>query len=256
MASNDTQETGLQRRDAVPRAQEETEIDLVEMMFRLLEKATFIILAAVLGALIAGVYTFYTYSPSYSATAKLYVLNSKDSALSLSDLQIGTQLASDYMEVFHNWHVHEMVNQRMGTDYSYSALNNMVSVSNPTGTRILKVTVTCGDPAEAKTLADTYVEVAQEFIAAKMEIEKPNVFEEALLPTRPSSPSKSRNIILGFLLGAVLACGVIVVRFLTDDRIRTAESLDKYLNMPTLGLMPVCKGNEKSKRNRKGGDKA
>ena len=89
-----------------------------------------------------------------------------------------------------------------------------------------------------------------------MEIEKPNVFEEALLPTRPSSPSKSRNIILGFLLGAVLACGVIVVRFLTDDRIRTAESLDKYLNMPTLGLMPVFKGNEKSKRNRKGGDKA
>lgn len=259
MAANELQKRETYRDAAVVSHEpEEMEIDLVELMYRLLEKAKYIILAAIAGAIIAGVITFQFMTPSYTATSKLYVLNSKDSALSLSDLQIGTQLASDYIEVFSNWHVHEMVNQRMGTDYTYSQLNNMVSVSNPTGTRILYIKVNAGSPEEAKTMADTYAAVAQEFIAAKMETEMPNVFEEALQPSAPSSPNKTRNVILGFMLGAVLACGIIVVQFITDDRIRTSESLEKHLGMATLGMMPTTKGNEvtKGKKHKRGGAKA
>lgn len=231
---------------------DELEIDLVELMYRLLEKAKLIILAAVVGAIIAGVITFQFMTPTYTATSKLYVLNSKDSALSLSDLQIGTQLAADYIEVFSNWHVHEMVNQRMGTDYSYTQLGKMVRVTNPSFTRILYIEVETGSPEEAKTMADTYALVAQEFIAAKMETEMPNVFEEALTPTRPSSPHKTRNIILGFMLGAVAAIGILTVQFISDDRIRTSENLEKHLHMATLGMMPVTKGNDAGKSKHKG----
>ena len=88
----------------------EDEIDLVELMYRLLEKWKIIVLACILGALIAGVYTICFVTPMYTATSKLYVVNAKDSAINLSDLQVGNYLASDYTEVFSNWHVHEMVN--------------------------------------------------------------------------------------------------------------------------------------------------
>lgn len=259
MAAHELQKREIYKEAAVvSHESEEMEIDLIELMYRLLEKAKYIILAAIAGAIIAGVITFQFMTPTYTATSKLYVLNSKDSALSLSDLQIGTQLASDYIEVFSNWHVHEMVNQRMGTDYTYTQLDNMVSVSNPSGTRILYIQVEAGSPEEAKTMADTYALVAQEFIAAKMETEMPNVFEEALQPTKPASPNKTRNVILGFLLGAVLACGIIVVQFITDDRIRTAESLEKHLAMSTLGMMPATKGNEVTtgKKSKRGETKA
>ena len=37
-----------------------------------------------------------------------------DTTISLSDLQIGTNLAADYQEVFKNWHVHELVDKRLG----------------------------------------------------------------------------------------------------------------------------------------------
>ena len=90
----------------------EDEIDLVELMYRLLEKWKIIVLACILGALIAGVYTICFVTPMYTATSKLYVVNAKDSAINLSDLQIGNYLASDYTEVFSNWHVHEMVLER------------------------------------------------------------------------------------------------------------------------------------------------
>ena len=98
----------------------EDEIDIVELMYRLLEKWKIIVLACILGALIAGVYTICFVTPMYTATSKLYVVNAKDSAINLSDLQVGNYLASDYTEVFSNWHVHEMVLERLGLDYTYS----------------------------------------------------------------------------------------------------------------------------------------
>ena len=196
----------------------EDEIDLVELMYRLLEKWKIIVLACILGALIAGVYTI-----CFVTTSKLYVVNAKDSAINLSDLQVGNYLASDYTEVFSNWHVHEMVLERLGLDYTYSQLSNMVSVTNPQDTRILYVAVQSSDPQEAKDLADTYAQVAREFIAVKMDTEQPNIFEEALLPSRPSSPNKSKNVLLGFVIGLVLSCGIIVVQFLMDDRLRKQE---------------------------------
>ena len=216
----------------------EDEIDLVELMYRLLEKWKIIVLACILGALIAGVYTIFFVTPTYTATSKLYVVNAKDSAINLSDLQIGNYLASDYTEVFSNWHVHEMVIQRLGLDYTYSQLGNMVSVKNPQDTRILYITVTSTDPQEAKDMADTYAQVAREFIAAKMDTKQPNIFEEALLPSRPASPNKTKNVLIGFVLGFVLCCGVIVVQFLTDDRLRSADDIEKYVQLPTLGVMP------------------
>ena len=214
------------------------EVDLIELLYRLIEKWKIIVLACLLGALIAAVCTFYFITPMYTATSKLYVVNAKDSAINLSDLQIGNYLASDYTEVFSNWHVHEMVLQRLGLDYTYSQLAEMVSVENPKDTRILYVNVVSDDPQEAKDMADTYAQVAREFIAVKMDTEQPNIFEEALLPSRPSSPNKSKNIIMGFMIGLVLSCSVIIAQFLMDDRLRSADDIEKYVQLPTLGVMP------------------
>ena len=226
------------RVEAQQNVSESTEIDLVELMYRLIEKWAIIVLSCILGAVIASAYTFLMVTPKYTATSKLYVVNSNDSAINLSDLQIGNYLTTDYMEVFSNWHVHEMVLERLGLDYSYNQLSNMISVTNPSNTRILYIRAVSTDPQEAKDLADTYAEVAREFIAVKMDTKQPNVFEEALLPSAPSSPNKTRNIMLGFLLGLVVSCGIIVVQFLMDDRLRSSDDIEKYVQLPTLGVMP------------------
>ena len=87
-------------------------------------------------------------------------------------------------------------------------------------------------------MANTYAQVAREFIAVKMDTEQPNIFEEALLPSGPSSPNKSKNVIMGFMIGLILSCGVIVAQFLMDDRLRSADEIEKYVQLPTLGIMP------------------
>ena len=231
----------------------EIEIDLIELLYRLLEKIKWLILFAIIGALLAGVYTFRFVTPMYQSTSKLFILNSKDSVLNLSDLQIGSYLASDYVEVFSNWHVHELVLQRLGlNDMTYTELSKMVSVKNPASTRILYITVSADDPQLAMNIANCYAEVAREFIAARMGTEMPTIFEEARAADRPYSPNKTRNVLIGFLLGGLIAAAVVVIQFIADDRIHTGEMIEKRLGLPTLGMMPAEGTSATGKKSGKG----
>ena len=218
---------------------EEFTIDIIELLTRLLDNAKHIITISLLCALIAGVIVFIFVTPVYTATSKLYIMSSDDSAINLSDLQMGTYLASDYQEVFYNWHVHERVIQKLSLPYDYETISDMLEVTNPSDTRILYISITSENPKEAKLIADTYADVAQEFITATMETREPSIFEEALLPTIPSAPHKLRIIVIAFAFGFIASCGFITVKFILDDRIRTASDIEKYLDLTVIGMMPL-----------------
>lgn len=253
------QKTGTAMVSATTRQQQrdgEMEIDLGELFLRLLDKWYIIVAAALIGTLISGIWTFYFITPQYEATTKLYILNSTSSAINLSDLQIGSQLATDYTYVFKNWHVHERVIEKLGLSYNYKQMDSMVRVSNPSGTRLLEITITSPDPEEAMQIANTYAAVGREFISATMKTEEPSVFQQARIPTRPSSPSKARNLILGFMIGAFLACALIIIDFIRDDKVRTADDITKLLGLPTLGVVTMQSGmNNDSTRSYKGAKK-
>ena len=43
---------------------------------------------------------------------------------------------------------------------------------------------------------------------------------------------------IGFLLGALLVCAIIVVLELLNDSIQSEEEVEKYLGIPTLATVP------------------
>ena len=218
--------------------EDEDEIDLGGLFYRFLEKIHWILLTALVGAAIAGVVVFKFITPIYEATSKIYIVGS-DTTISLTDLQIGSNLAADYQEVFKNWHVHELVDRRLNLDYSYSKLAGMITITNPQNTHVIYVNVKSSDPQEAKVIADTYAQVAREFIATKMDMREPNIFEEAKMPDKPVTPKKTRDIVIGFALGAILAMAIIAIKFFSDDRILTSEDITKVGNLATLGMVPL-----------------
>lgn len=251
-------------------SEEESTIDLYELLLKLLDKWRWIALCAIGGAIIMLLYTIFLVTPKYQATSKIYVVNSKDSVLNLSDLQISNYLAKDYTEVFSNWELHStVINElkylrdeadeeelqewyvtRQELDnldiegYTYKKLNEIVTISNPADTRILYIRITSTNAVEARILANVYASCGSEFIAKRMDTNAPKSFERARTPVSPSSPNKTRNTIIGFLLGALAAVGVITLRFLIDDYVRTADDVEKYLHLPTLGTIMLQKQSD------------
>ena len=233
----------------------EVEIDLIGLLYELLDKIKYIILATLFGAIIAGGYSYFIAKPVYETTSKLYVFNSEDSVVNLSDLQMGNYLAADYTELFKTWEVDEMVKSNLSLPYSYGKLKSMVKIENPVDTRVLYISVQSTDPKEAVIIANEYAKVLSEFVEEIMETNRPNTLSVALEPTSPISPNKPKNVILGILVGMVLAIGIITVRFITNDAIHSADEITRYTGLPVLGIIPIQldfeEKNSKKKRGRK-----
>lgn len=215
-------------------------IDLVEVFFLFLSHIKAIIASAILVGGIAFAVSYFLITPQYESKASMYVLSKSTSITSLADIQMGTNLTNDYIVVVKSRPVLEQVISRLGlTDMTYEKLLDKITVSNPTSSRIIEVTVTDPSPNMAKNLADSITEVAASFISEKMDQDPPNIIQRGYTDGKPVSPNKTRNTILGVLAGAILAMAVIFISFMVNDTISTAEDLEKKLGLNLLGTIPL-----------------
>ena len=83
----------------------------------------------------------------------------------------------------------------------------------------------------------TTLEAADRVLEQSIEDEQ-QALEALKLPEAPEEgTSMPKLIVLGALLGAVLACGVVVVKFLLDGMVYSASELNRSTGLPVLGAL-------------------
>lgn len=228
---------------------EEATIDLRALFSAIWDKIVIIILAGVALACVAFLGTKLLITPTYDSTTKIYVVNSQtDSAITYSDVQLGSQLTKDYMELVKSRPVVEGVIAELGLEDTYEELCSKISVANAADTRILAITVTDENPRMAQNIANQLRGAVAEQIQEVMRVDEVTVVEEANLPDRAARPSAFKNFVIGGFVGVFLVIAVVVLIFVMDDRIKTQEDVEKYLQLGILGTIPVIdeKGRKKS----------
>lgn len=225
------------------------EIDLMEIIGLLWHRIWLIAICAFCAGAAGFLLSEFVITDQYQATTKIYVLNRQnDNALTYSDVQLGTQLTKDFPELIKSRDVAEQVIAEWELPYSYEAFVGKISVVTQSDTRIIAITVTDEDPQMAQHLANEIRKVASEKIKSVMDIQAVNVVDEAYLPEHPSSPSVGKWTIFGALIGAVICIAIIVIHFMLDDTIKTADDIEKYLSLSTLGMIPEREDPEKLRR--------
>lgn len=235
------------------RESDEMEIDLGEIFLVLVGKLPQMIAVGLFTALLAFLVSKFVITPTYQSTTKVYILNKQENSnVTYSDLQMGTQLTKDYAELIRSRFVLEEVIQQMGLDTTYESLKNKVSVTTPSDTRIISITVSDHNPAQAMKIANAIREAAALHITNVMNIEAVNVAETADMPTVKAAPQVSKIAILGGLAGALVVAAISIILYLVDDTIKTSEDVERYLGLSTLAMIPLAEGDKKaSKKSRK-----
>ena len=83
----------------------------------------------------------------------------------------------------------------------------------------------------------TTLEAADRVLEQSIEDEQ-QALEAMELPEKPKEESSmAKMVILGALLGGVLACGVVVVKFLLDGMVYSASELNRSTGLPVLGAL-------------------
>lgn len=235
---------------------EEEEIDLLELFFELLKHWKMIALSTVLVGAIFACYSFFLITPTYQSTSALYVFTKSTSITSLADLQTGTNLTKDYKVVVTGRPVLDQVIYNLGLEDNYKSLSNRVSVSNPSDSRILEITVTDTDPESAKQIADEIATVASAYIADKMDQDPPSIIQYGYSDNGKVAPSNAKNTLIGLMLGFILAAAVVIISHLLNDTIMTAEDVEKKLGLNVLGTLPIDENIEKEESRHKKPKKA
>jgi capsular exopolysaccharide synthesis family protein len=100
-----------------------------------------------------------------------------------------------------------------------------------------------------RQLYDILVEKLKEInLIQNLQAEEVTIVEEAKLPRHPLPSKKEMNLVIALLMGLSLGgAGAFFLEYL-DMGLKTREEVDKYLKLPTLGVIPLLRKYRKASR--------
>ncbi|MGF0048656.1 Wzz/FepE/Etk N-terminal domain-containing protein [uncultured Streptococcus sp.] len=214
------------------------EIDVLYLLRKLWSRKFFIIFIALVVGTIALLGSVFLIKPKYTSTTRIYVVSSTADSITNQDLQAGSYLVKDYQEVITSNEVLSSVIDKEKLSLTPNELSSMISVTIPTDTRVISISVEDDNAQEATTIANTVREVAAEKIKAVTKVDDVTTLEAAEVPKEPSSPNIKRNTLIGVIAGGVLAVISIIILEVLDDRVRRPEDIEDVLGLPLLGIVP------------------
>lgn len=235
---------------------EEIEIDLLKLIKVLWRRALVIILIALLAASAVFAVTLFFITPTYKATASFYVNNSSISigsmsySISAGELSASNTLVNTYIYILKSRTTLEDVIEKAALPYTFDELGKMLDTKAITGTAAFDVTVTSDSPTESEMIANTIAQVLPERISEIVDGSNVRIVDYAIVPAHRAGPSYSKNLIIGFLAGAVLAAGIITVRFIVNEQndqiIHSTDELrEMYPDIKVLAMIPDMRLSEK-----------
>lgn len=224
--------------------EDETEIDLLRLVKALWKKAWAIALTAALFGTIALTYTAFFVRPLYKAEALMYVNSSNISvggakvSISQGELTAAQSLIKTYSVILKTRSTLNEVIEKTGVNYTYEQLEKMITAQSVNSTEIFSIEVTSTSPRECELLANTIASILPEKIASIVEGSSARIVDFAVVPAKKSSPSLSKNALIGAVLGLLLSGGVVVTMELMDNRIHDSDYLLQTYDIPVLAVIP------------------
>ncbi|MBF6064257.1 protein tyrosine kinase [Nocardia terpenica] len=204
---------------------------------------------------------------TYTASSTCYV--SMATGTSVNDSYQGglaaQQRVRSYLALATSVTVAQRVKDQLGLPMSVDELRGRVSAASPPATAVIVVSAHDGTADGARRITD---EVVSQFrhLVDQLETIQPEaapaarvaVVDKAQLPGAPSSPQRSRILVLGLLAGLVLGSAAAFARDRLDRRLRTSTDLAALAPVPILGIVddgrPGAPGELRRLRTRLGDD--
>jgi len=223
----------------------EVTIDLREVIGVLWRRAWLIAAAAIVGAVVALLITYFLVEPKYEASTLMYVNNSDINLgatsfkISNADLTAAQNLVDTYVVILKSRTVLNEVIEVGELEYSYEELKEMITAASVNSTEVFEIVVTTNSPTESEHIANTIAEVLPDKISDIVAGADVRIVDYAVVPAHRSSPSYTRNVAIGFLLGFVLCAAIIVIAYMMDENIYSEDYLTQnYGDIPLLSVIP------------------
>ncbi len=208
-----------------------------------------LLLVGVLSFALMLLYTVVAFVPQYESTGRLYILRQpgENDSQQNADYQVSLLVTADCAQILTDHVVVDAVIEELGLDMTYEQLSRRIAVQNPTETRILYVTVTAGDPTEAKQIVDKVCEIGAEVITDLMGEDQAKFYGVGKVS---EDPSNAPSVLFMGLISVALMIVVYIIFYIIfaiNDHVGSGDAIEERLHVAILGDIPNANRRNKER---------
>ena len=226
---------------------------LEKLIWIIKSKFLYMLLAALIGAVLTGGYATLTQTSTYRAQISFYVYSNPDYVtdtgvnLSSSDITQANSLLTSYMQILNSaTFLNEIIDYTGLEQYTVEALQKRISAAAVSNTAVFKVSVLDQNPVNAMNIANAIGDLAPDEIISIVKSGGIEVLDAAELPTEPYT---STSVLMYALIGAVLGFAIVaawcVIKGLLNTTIRRKYEIEDMFTIPILGEVPQQQAKDK-----------
>lgn len=211
------------------------QITVSDLLKIFLQHIKLIIILTLVGTLLAYLYVSFMVTPIYSTSALILVQNdatfeyggSTSSSLtsekiSVPDITSSVMLANTCAVLF-----------TQDPDMKSIISGASVAISAVEDSYFLRISCSSADPNTAANIANRVAQTAPAVFEKYFgEAGKVDTVDEASIPSAPSSPNKSRYVMMGFMAGLIISLVISFLLEIVDTTVKPGDDLYKIYDIP------------------------
>ena len=208
-----------------------------------------VLLAAAIVFASSYFYVSSTYSEEFTSKSTIMVRNPEDnlSASSSAYYYDLTKTAINDCQILLTSRtvLYRVIDELALDDFNitYNKLLSMIDITGHIDSHVMEVTVTSTDPELSKEIVDSLCRIGAEQIQAHIDFATARVIDEGTLNYHPSNSVNLPMAIILALFAGLATLLVFVIINVADDKLRTPEDIENYLELSVLGVIPFIDGD-------------
>lgn len=227
----------------------EQTLDFKVIFFMLRKKLGWIIVATVLGAVIAFLFSEYMLDEKYTSSAQIYITNTQelDQQIDAGDLSAARTMASTYCIILQSEKARSLLSEQLATNQAY--INSKykssytLSVSVRDESEVLRITSTSRDPELSAAVCNEMINVSSMLIEQIFDGGQSHSLGDAMASKTPSSPNIRANMLTGAIVACVVMCALLILWAMLDNRVKDEADFVAKVKIPVLGEVPSIHEN-------------
>ena len=178
------------------------------------------------------------YGPNFPKVLRLQAqIKELDQLMTREKVNIGNQVEAEYR------------GSRQREILLTDALNQQKAESNQMAEKMVQYSILKRDADTNKQLYDGMLQKLKEAgITAGLRSANIRIIDPALIPGGPSRPNRTRNVMLGVLVGLIGGISLALLREYLDNTVKTPDDIETLARLPSLAIVPALSSSS-GKRN-------
>src|SRR6202790_4605577 len=178
------------------------------------------------------------YGPKYPKVVRIQAqLKDQDGLVAREKTNIANQMEAEY----HGSRQRELLLK--------NALDEQKTQTNQMAEKLVQYNILKREADTNKQLYDGMLQKLKEAgITAGLRSSNIRIVDPALIPSYPSRPNKTRNILLSIMVGFLGGIGLALLREYLDNTVKTPDDIETLARLPSLAVVPALT-NSNGKRN-------